>query len=93
MIEFTNGGIEIPMDKTGLRPVTVFSWESKHQVFWGVDIDLAKQRFLAEVAPNERPDLEVVSVWSGWLGDTLFMDTAFGKGIQDSIARTLESGS
>ena len=88
MIEFTNGGISIPMDTTGLRPVTVFSWESKHQIFWGVDTDLAKQRFLAEVAPNERPDLEV-SVWSGWLGDTLFIDSGFGKEVQDSIARTL----
>ena len=85
MIKFKNGGISIPMDKTGLSPVTVFSWDSKHQIFWGVDTDLAKQRFLAEVAPNERSDLEVVSVWFGLLSDTLFIDSAFGKDIQDSI--------
>ena len=83
--KFKNGGGQQfmnPEDKKGHSEVVVFSYFNEHKksdysIYWGVDVDSAKARFLESGSVKEDGVTEA-SVWVGWLKDELHMHSNMG---------------
>lgn len=87
--KFKDGGGEQfmnPEDRKGHCEVVVFHYQTRlsiggmirrtsdYSVYWGVDVDSAKARFLESGSVKEDGVTEA-SVWVGWLKDELHIET------------------
>ena len=88
--KFTNGGGQTlmnPEEKKGRSEVVVIIYDNEHEksdysIYWGVDVDSAKARFLESGSVREDGVTEA-SVWSAWLKDELHLHTNMGELFRD----------
>ena len=89
-----NGGGQQLMnaeDKKGHSEVVVFSYfnehkKSDHSIYWGVDVDSAKARFLKTGSVTMYGVTEA-DVWVGWLKDELHMQSNMGELMADMLKK------
>jgi len=86
-VEIINGGMEIPMDRSGCDPVHVFSWNKGRviKIYWGVSKKVATKKFQSFAEKYDEP-IEKASHWYGEVEQELLVDTTWGEAVKDVIA-------
>ena len=80
-----------PEDKKGHSEVVVFSYFNEHKksdysIYWGVDVDSAKARFL-ETGSVTMDGVTEAHVWAGWLKDELHIQSNMSELMADMLKK------